>query len=169
AAARSQLLAHLEELHTFARQRREDLEALRGQVQDEAERVRLQALALHRARDDQRLAVAGFRQQLITWQGQVAELKRALANDETRLERRQAQVDEAVRAVDATSVRLAQQAEQLQEQEREVAVRRDEVDRHLTDMREWYRRKLRELAAGTLADAATTIPAPEGADSSRSI
>ena len=31
AAARSQLLAHLEELHTFARQRREDLEALRRQ------------------------------------------------------------------------------------------------------------------------------------------
>lgn len=155
AAARSQLLAHLEELHTFARQRREDLEGLRGQVQEEAERVRMQALALHRARDEHRLAVAGFRQQLITWQGQVAELKRALANDETRLERRQAQVDEAVRAVDATSVRLTQQAEQLQEQEREVAVRRDEVDRHLTDMREWYRRKLRELAAGTLADAAT--------------
>jgi hypothetical protein len=152
ANARAQLLAHLEELHTFARQRHDDLETLRGQVQEEAERVRLQALALQRARDEHRLAVAGFRQQVISWQGQVADLKRALAHDETRLERKQAQVDEAVRAVDETSARLAQQAEQLQEQEREVAVRRDEVDRHLSDMREWYRRKLRELAAGTLAD-----------------
>lgn len=170
AAARSQLLAHLEELHTFARQRGEDLETLRTQVQEEAERVRLQTLALHHARDEHRLAVAAFRQQLITWQGQVAELKRALANDETRLERRQAKVDEAVRAVDATSARLAQQAEELQEQEREVAVRRDEVDRHLSDMREWYRRKLRELAAGTLVDM--PAPAPEQtetADVSRSI
>jgi hypothetical protein len=151
ANTRTQLSAHLEELHVFARQRHDDLEALRGQVQEEAERVRMQAVALQRARDEHRLAVAGFRQQLIAWQGQVAELKRTLSHDETRLERKQAQVDEAVRAVDATSARLAKQAEQLQEQEREVAVRRDEVDRHLADMREWYRRKLRELAAGTLA------------------
>jgi hypothetical protein len=34
----------------------------------------------------------------------------------------------------------------LQEQERQVVVRRAEMERHLSDMREWYRRKLRELA-----------------------
>src|SRR5262249_21682511 len=98
------------------------------------------------------------------WQGQVAELKRSLATDESRLDLRQAKVDEAVRAVDVTSAKLAKQAEQLEVQEREVAVRRDEVGRHLSDMRDWFSRKLRELAAGALADVpAESAAAPDEA------
>ncbi|HKB37655.1 MAG TPA: hypothetical protein VKD72_14505, partial [Gemmataceae bacterium] len=93
-----------------------------------------------------RLAVAAFRQELIDWQGQLGELKLTLARDETRLERRQAEVEEQAQQVASTSQRLAEQAEQLQQQERVVAERRQEIDRHLADMREWYRRKLRELA-----------------------
>lgn len=159
--AREQLCEHLEELHAYARQRQEDLEGMRVQVFQEAERIQQQARALHRARDEHRLSVAGFRQQIIAWQGQVADLKRKLAHDETKLERRQAQVDEAARAIDETSARLARQAEQLHEQEFEVAFRRDEVDRHLVDMREWYRRKLRELAAGrAMGDAMADPSAP---------
>lgn len=163
-AAREQLCEHLGELHAYARQRQEDLEGMRVQVFQEAERIQQQARALHRARDEHRLSVAGFRQQIIAWQGQVADLKRKLAHDETRLERRQAQVDEAARAIDETSARLARQAEQLHEQEFEVAFRRDEVDRHLVDMREWYRRKLRELAAGRIADY--RLPLADGESSS---
>src|SRR5262249_44365394 len=98
------------------------------------------------ARDGRRLAVAAFRQELLDWQGQLAELKLTLARDETRLERRQAEVEEQAAQVASTSQRLAEQAEQLQQQQRVVAERRQEVDRHLDDMREWYRRKLRELA-----------------------
>jgi hypothetical protein len=169
AQAREQLRDHLGELHAYARDARADLEALRGQVQAEAERVRRQEVALHRERDEHRLAVAAFRQQLIDWQAQVAEMKRALAQGETRLERRLAEVDEQARQVDATSARLARQAEQLQEQERLVAERRGEVEQHLEDMRVWYRRKLRELsgraaeeAEGDGSGSGTESPMPDG-------
>jgi chromosome segregation ATPase len=158
AQARAQLREHLGELHAYARQCHDELEALRAQAQAEAEQVRQQGLALHRARDEHRLAVAAFRQQLIEWQGQVAEMKRSLAHGETRLERRQARVEEQARQIDATSARLAQQAEQLQEQERTVADRRHEVERHLADMREWYRQKLRELTFGKEESAPPTSP-----------
>jgi chromosome segregation ATPase len=146
ARGRDQLREHLAEVHTYARQSREDLEAARKHLQAEIERVRQQELDLHVARDEHRLAVAAFRQQLIEWQGQVGEMKQTLLRGESRLERRQAEVEEQVQQIATTSARLAQQAEQLQEQERQVAERRGEVDRHLTDMREWYRRKMRELS-----------------------
>ncbi len=146
AQAREQLRGHLAEIHGYTRQSREDLEMLQAQVRSEAERVREQEIRLHRERDEHRLAVAAFRQQLIDWQGHVEDLKRSLARGETRLERRQAQVDAQVRAVDETSQRLARQAQELEEQERAVAERRTEVEQHLEDMRLWYRRKLRELA-----------------------
>src|SRR5262249_33517077 len=55
-------------------------------------------------------------------------------------------VEERARRIDADAQRLAKQAEQLQQEQRVVAERRGEVERHLADMREWYRRKLRELA-----------------------
>jgi chromosome segregation ATPase len=143
---REQVREQLAEVHGYAGQSRDDLEALQRQLQAEAERMRQQEAALHRARDEHRLAVAAFRQQLIDWQGQLAEVRRALAHDESRLERRQAEVEEQALRVDATTARLAQQAEELHQQQRLVAEHRGEVHRHLDDMREWYRRKLRELA-----------------------
>jgi chromosome segregation ATPase len=152
--AREQLRDHLAELHAYARQSHQDLDLWRAQVQTEAEAVRQHELTLHRTREEQRLAVAAFRQQLIDWQGQVADMKRALAQDESRIERRQALVDEQSRQVDASSARLAKQAEQLEAQERVVAERRDEVERHLNEMREWYRRKLRELTGRHSEDEA---------------
>ena len=159
--ARDQLREHLGELHAYAREARTDLEALRDQIQTEAERVHQQEAGLHRERDEHRLAVAAFRQQLIDWQAQVAEMKRSLASGETRLERRLAEVDEQARQVDATSARLAEQAVQLQEQQRLVAERRGEVEQHLEDMREWYRRKLRELTGRSEEPEDSDAP-PEG-------
>jgi hypothetical protein len=72
-------------------------------------------------------------------------MRRALAHGETRLERRQAQVDERARQIDANSSRLVQQTGNLQKQERAVAEQQVEMTRHLDDMRDWYRRKLREI------------------------
>jgi chromosome segregation ATPase len=144
--AREQLQGHLAEIHAYARQSRESIETMLGQVHGESERVRQQEVGLHRARDEHRLAVAAFRQHLVEWQGQLSEMKQALAHGETRLEQRQARIEEQARQVDATSARLSRQAEELEQQERVVAERRGEMDRHLEDMREWYRRKLRELA-----------------------
>jgi hypothetical protein len=159
--AREQIRGQLAEVHDYSRHSREDLEAMRAQVQAEAERVREQELALHRNREEHRLAVAAFRQQLLEWQGQVEEMKRLLAQGESRLERRRAEVEKQVRQVDATTALLARQAEELQVQERAVAERRGEVERHLDDMRQWYRRKWRELAGlGVEAvDASTTAHA----------
>jgi hypothetical protein len=144
--AREQLREHLGEVHQYVRQSREDLEGVRRDFQTEAERVRQQELSLRADRDEHRLATAAFRQQVVEWEGRIAELKQALHLDETRLERRASEVSEQAQRVANTSARLAEQAEQLQQQERLVTERRGEVDRHLIDMREWYRRKMRELA-----------------------
>jgi chromosome segregation ATPase len=166
--AREQLREHLAEVHNYARQSREDLESARQQVQSQADRVRAEELALHAARDEHRMAVAAFRQQLAEWQGRVAEMKQALARGETRLEQRQAEVQEQAEQVASTSARLAQQAEELQAKERQAAQLRSEMDWHLSDMREWYRRKLRELSGvdagarevATDADAVFTLLKP---------
>ena len=146
ARAREQLREHLAEVHSYARQSRDDLESARKHVQAEVERVRQQELDLHVARDEHRLAVAAFRHQLIEWQGRVGEMKQTLLRGESRLDRRQAEVDEQAQQLAAETERLAQQAEQLEQAERLVAERRNEVGRHLSDMREWYRRKMRELS-----------------------
>jgi DNA repair exonuclease SbcCD ATPase subunit len=154
--ARDQLREHIQEVHTYAAQCQEDLEGLRGQVAEEVERLQQREQAVRRAQDEHRLSVAAFRQQLLDWQGQLAEMKRMLAHDETRLERRQAQVSEQARTVDAESQRLARHAQALIQKEQVVHEQRAEMGRHLADMREWYRRKLRELAG---------IDEPSGKDS----
>lgn len=158
AAAREQLREHLAEVHTYTLQGREALETLRGNVAAEAERVRQQEIDLHRAREEHRLAVAAFRQQLIEWQGQVGDLKRTLAHDETRLERREAKVEAKTRKIDAVSAQVEQRSTQVAAQERLVAERRTEVQRHLDDMREWYRHKLRELAGTAPAAPRHILP-----------
>jgi chromosome segregation ATPase len=156
ARARQQLRGHLTELHAYVRQSQHELETLRSQVQAEGEQVRTRALALQQARDEHRLAVAAFRQQLIDWQAQVAAMRQVLTDDEGRLERRQAEVDAQARQVDATSARLALEAEQLQAQQREVSDRRSLMEQHLADMREWYRRKLRDLTERFNGGSSTT-------------
>jgi chromosome segregation ATPase len=156
---REQMRDHLDEVHTYAGQCRDELEAVRTQVRGEADRLQQQEQALRRGQDEQRLAIAAFRQQLIAWQGQIEDMKRLMAHDESRLEKRQAQVAEQTRQLGADTVRLAHQAEQLQEKEREVAEKRAEMDRHLGDMREWYRRKMRELAGIREPDDMPDAPA----------
>ena len=162
--AREQLRDHLAEVTTYTRQCQEELESLRTQVQADGERVQQQELALRRSQDEHRLAVVAFRQQLIDWQAQVAEIKRLLAQDETRLVRQQARVEEQARQVDATTERLARQTEELEEQQRLVAERRVEMDRHLADMREWYRGKLRELAGVDASTVKVGKAAPRAAE-----
>jgi chromosome segregation ATPase len=153
--AREELRGHLAGLHAYAGQSQEDLESLQARVRAEAERLREQERTVQRARAEHRLAVTAFRQQLIEWQGNVAEMRRVLADDGTRLERKQAEVAAAAKQVDETSQHLARQAANLHEQERQVGERRSEVERHLGDMREWYRRKLRELADSRTGERST--------------
>jgi hypothetical protein len=152
--ARGQLRNHLGEIHQYVRGCQDELDQWRTRLRTDLEKLQETEQALRRKQDEHRLAMVGFRQQLIDWQGQIAEMKRVLSRDGTRLERRQADVAEQVRAIDATSQRLARQAEDLQEQQREVAGRRQEIDHHLGDMREWYRHKLRDLAGIALVPTA---------------
>jgi len=146
AHARQQLRDHLGEIHQYVRQCQEELEQMRGRLQQDLDQLHAREQGLRRSQDEHRLAMAAFRQQLIDWQAQIADHKRTMERGQTRLDRQQAEVDERAKEVDAKSVELAQQADFLNEQEREVGERREEVDRHLVEMRQWYRRKLRELA-----------------------
>ncbi len=138
--ARDSLRGQLTELHAYAKQSQDDLEKVRIQVQDEIERLRQQEGALGRARSEHRHAVASFRQQLVEWQSRFSEMKQVLSQGETRVERRE-------KLIEATSQQLAQQSKELGIKEREVAERRGEMEGHLNDMREWYRKKLRDLVA----------------------
>lgn len=140
AAAQNQLRQQLAELHHYAEQSRTDLDALRQQVRAESERLREQEAALNRGRSEHRLSVASFKQQLIEWQSRFGDMKQSIARNENKLGEREA-------LVEATSAQLAKQAEVLQAQQREVTEKRTEVEKHLSDMREWYRRKIRELIA----------------------
>lgn len=145
-AARDMLRGHLNELNQFARTSREDLEAARVQVREEAERLRERTEALERARDEHRLAVAAFRQQIIEWQGTVADMRRLLSSSENRLDAKQAAATEAATAATDAVRQLAEETDRLRKEREQLSVRRAEVEHHLSDMREWYRKKLRELA-----------------------
>lgn len=163
--SREQLREHLAQIHAYAQQSRDDLEAARKQVQADVERVRQQELDLEVARDEHRLAVAAFRQQLIDWQGRVGEMRQSLQVGTTQLEMRQAAIDQQARQVADSTARLAAETEQLELAKHKVAERRGVMDRHLSDMQEWYRVKLRDLAgvdvpAGVEPGEGDVVPMP---------
>jgi chromosome segregation ATPase len=145
-SARDMLRGHLTELNEFARTSRADLEAARSQVRQEAERLREQHEALDRAKDEHRLAVTAFRQQLIEWQGTVADIRRQLAASENRLDAKTVAASEAATAAADATQKLVEETERLRREREELTARRTEMEHHLSDMREWYRKKLRELA-----------------------
>lgn len=160
-AARDMLRGHLTELHEFARTSRADLESARTQLRAEAERLREQHETLDRAKDEHRLAVTAFRQQLIEWQGTVAEIRRQLASSETRIEAKTVAATEAATAAADASRQLAEETDRLRREREELTARRTEMERHLSDMREWYRKKLRELAHTNAKGDAKPASEPE--------
>ena len=137
--AREAMRSQLAELHAYAVKSQEDLQTVRSQVQDELNRLHEQEQALNRAKSEHRLAVSSFRQQLIEWQSRFSNMKQALHQGETRLDRREKEVQ-------ATAEQLAERAEKIQQQEHEVTEKQSEVDRHLGDMQSWFRKKFREIA-----------------------
>ena len=154
AVSRDVLRGHLAELHTYAAQTRAEVDAARAELRADADRLRDREQALEAARAEHRLAVAEFRQQLLDWQARVGELRQTMSRGESRLDARQAEVTAAARQTDEAVLELARQTEALQLERQQVAERRTEIEQHLADMREWYRKKLRELAAGN-ADRAS--------------
>lgn len=152
AAARDVLRGHLTELHEYARQAREELDAARGQLRADGEQVRQREHDLESARSEHRVAVAAFRQQLLDWQSRIGDLRGQFGAADARLAQRQTEVDAAAKQVADTRDDLARQSQEVLAERRKVGERRSEMERHLTEMREWYRRKLRELAAGRRLD-----------------
>src|SRR5262249_14492408 len=101
--AREQLRDHLGELHAYVQECREDLENAKTRLHLQEAKLEDRAGELRRGQEEHRLAMVAFRQQMIGWQGQIVDLRRLLAKDETRLERRQAFVDEQAKEVGAAS------------------------------------------------------------------
>ncbi|MCS6851968.1 MAG: hypothetical protein NZ700_12460, partial [Gemmataceae bacterium] len=156
--AREQLRNSLAEWHDYARQSQQDMQSMLERIQADIDSLHRREHALQVARQEHRLAVAAFRQQIIDWQGQLADMKRTLEHDGSLLERRQAELEAQARQVQATSEQLAHKAEQLDEEHRLAAQRRQEMEQHLADMRAWYRKKLRQLSQG---DRVATEPGPD--------
>lgn len=156
-AAREVLRGQLAELHTYANQTRDTLESLRNDLRVETERIRYRETELERARGEHRLAVSEFRAQVHDWQAKVNDLKGAMAKSETRIDQKQAELEAASKKSDDTALELARRMEQLRLDQDSLAEKRVQVERHLGDMREWYRKKLRDLAA---EKQATPTPMP---------
>jgi hypothetical protein len=146
AAARETLRGQLAELHAYAAQTRGALDAVRSDARAELDSVRKRAEDLESARSEHRLAVAEFRNQLLDWQGKLGTLKNAFAQSEQRIEQKRSELESAAKRSDDTAVELARKLEQLRIEKDELSDRRAQVERHLADMREWYRKKLRDLA-----------------------
>ena len=114
------LRGHLNELNDFARTSRTDLEAARTQVRQDAERLREQHAALDRAKDEHRLAVTAFRQQLIEWQGTVADMRRLLSSSENRLDAKTVAATEAASAAADATRQLAEETDRLRREREEL-------------------------------------------------
>lgn len=162
AQAREQLRHHVGELHEYARQSQEDLETLRSQVVTETERLRNQQTALSKARTEHRHAVTAFRQQLIDWQGRVAEMKSAFVPGDPGLTQRATELNTAAQDLAATGQQLVHQAADLNHHDDELARTRQEVETHLTDMRDWFRRKLKDVAHTSAGRGALSVVSQDG-------
>ena len=160
-ASRETLRGHLGELHGFAGQAREEIESARQQLRDESERLSDRERKLEAARAEHRLAVTEYRQQLLDWQAKIKEIRQEIANDESRLQARDAELSIVVETTTTTNDDLAKQAEELRREREQVAEQRGEVERHLADLRAWYRRKLRELATERIAHAHDSTDNPD--------
>ncbi len=159
--ARDVLRGQLSELQVYAKQTREELDAARGNLRQESERIRLREEELERTRAEQRVAVTGFRQQLVEWQAKVGELRQGMGQSESRVEQKQAELEALAEQTRAANEEIARQATELRQERKLVAEKRSEMERHLGDMRDWYRRKLRELAAGRTVDETDLPSAPQ--------
>lgn len=159
--AREQLRNHVGELHEYARQSQDDLETLRGQVITETERLRNQQTALTKARTEHRHAVTAFRQQLIDWQGRVSEMKSAFVPGNPPLDQQTPETNPAAHdAVVASQPTYS--PVNLHHHDEEFAQTSQDVETHLTDMRDWFRRKLKDVAHTSAGRGALSVVSQDG-------
>ncbi len=161
AHAREQLRDHLSELHAFVRQTQDDFAAAHARLRHEQADLAQKDGDFRRLHDEHRLALVAFRQQMIDWQAQIKDVQRVLKKEDKGIENRQARVEDQAHQVDSAARELAVENAILDSQKGTVAEQRHDLDRHVGDLREWYRRKMRELAGGAaeadLVDATVAL------------
>lgn len=146
--AREQLRDHLGEVHSFVRQTQDDFAAAHARLRHEEAELARKDADFRRSLDEHRLALVAFRQQMIDWQAQVKDVQRLIKKEDKVVENRQARVENQEKELDAAAQDLAVEDALLNSQKHTVAEQRNDLDRHVGDLREWYRRKMRELAGG---------------------
>lgn len=150
--ARDLLQEHLREFHDYAKIAREDLELLLKESRDQQNRSQDSESKIIKAREEHRLSIASFKQQLIEWQHNLIEIKLALQTGESELERKQAKFETQAQILQQQTDNLSKKEHNLREKEGEVLAQTKEVHRHLDDMRAWYRNKIKDLS-GTISNS----------------
>lgn len=146
--AREQLRDHLAEVHAFVRQTLDDFAAAHAKLRHDEASLAQRDAEFRRLHEDHRQALVAFRQQIIDWQAQVKEARRLIDREDRGLENKKVRVDDKEKELDTTARELAIEDALLSSQKQTVAEQRNELDRHVGDLRDWYRRKMRELAGG---------------------
>ena len=150
--ARDLLQEHLREFHDYAKIAREELELLLKESRDQQNRSHDSESKIIKAREEHRLSIASFKQQLIEWQHNLIEIKLALQTGESELERKQAKFETQAQILQQQTDNLSKKEHTLREKEGEVLAQTKEVHRHLDDMRAWYRSKIKDLS-GTISNS----------------
>jgi len=148
--ARDLLQEHLREFHDYAKIAREELELLLKESRDQQNRSQDSESKIIKAREEHRLSIASFKQQLIEWQHNLIDIKLALQTGESELERKQAKFETQAQILQQQTDNLSKKEHNLREKEGEVLAQTKEVHRHLDDMRAWYRNKIKDLS-GTIS------------------
>lgn len=165
--AREQLRDHLGEIQAFVRQSHDDLAAAHARLRLEETGLAGKEADFRRLHDEHRLALVAFRQQMIDWQAQIKAAQRTIKSEDKALDVRQSRVEAQSQIVVEGAEKLAAQGAVMEVQQEIVAEQRGELDRHVGDLRGWYRQKMRELAGG--AEEAEIVDATasqiEGEDS----
>ena len=107
---------------------------------------------MEEARAEHRISVSDFRTQLHDWQAKVSSLKQSLKTQDARFTDRQAELDAATVRLQASQQDLERRMVEIAAEQQLANDKRNEMERHLADMREWYRQKLRSLASGRSVD-----------------
>lgn len=150
AGAKELIQEHLKEFHSYALNARQDLDALIKESRNQQSQSQETESKILKAREEHRLSIASFKQQLIEWQHKLIEIKLSLQTGESELERKQARIDSQSLILQQQTENLNKKENNLKTKEGEVLAQTKEVQRHLDEMRAWYRNKIKDLT-GTIA------------------
>lgn len=146
--AREQHRDHLNELQAFVRQTHDNVAAAHARLRHERAELAQKETDLRRAQDEHRLALVAFRQETTDWQARIGEMERLLKKEDRGLGNRQARIDHQAEQLGETARELAEENALLESQKETVAEQRQDLDNHTVDMRDWYRKKMQQLAGG---------------------